>query len=105
VTVYGKAGDEEAAAAAGADYVAVGPFFPSLTKPKEPVLPLHLLDEVVKRSRLPVFAIGGVTADNAGLFAGHGVAGVAVVSAIMDAADPRTATEAIRRAFNASSRA
>ena len=105
VTVYGKAGEEEAAAAAGADYLAVGPFFPSPTKPEEPVLPLHLLDEVVKRSRLPVFAIGGVTAENAGQLAGHGVAGVAVVSAIMDAADPRTATEAIRRAFNASSRA
>ncbi len=101
VTVHGKAGEEEAATAAGADYVAVGPFFPSPTKPEEPVLPLHLLDEVVKRSRLPVFAIGGITAENAGLFAGHGVAGVAVISAIMDAADPRAATEAIRRAFTA----
>ena len=99
VTVYGKPGEEEAAAAAGADYLALGPLFPSPTKPKEPGLPLQLLDEVVKRSRLPVFAIGGVTAENAGLFAKHGVAGVAVISAIMDAGDPSAATEAIRRAF------
>src|SRR5439155_375479 len=42
VTVYGNAGEEEAAAAAGADYMAVGPFSPSPTKPEEPVLPLSL---------------------------------------------------------------
>jgi thiamine-phosphate pyrophosphorylase len=101
VTVYGTVGEEEAAAMAGADYVAVGPFFPSPTKPDEPILPLHLLDGVVNRSPLPVFAIGGVTAENAGLLARRGVAGVAVVSAIMDAPNPRAATEAIRRAFNA----
>jgi len=100
VTVYGKEGEEEAAAAAGANYVAVGPFFPSPSKPDEPVLPLDVLDGVVKRSRLPVFAIGGITPANAGLLAEHGVAGVAVISAIMDAADPRAATEAIRRAFS-----
>ena len=104
VTVYGNAGEEEAAAAAGADYLAVGPFSPSPTKPEEPVLPLSLLDDVVKRSRLPVFAIGGITAENAGRFAEHGVAGVAVVSAIMDAADPRGATEEIRRSLNAGRR-
>lgn len=100
VTVYGKAGEEEAAASAGADYVSVGPFFPSPTKPEEPVLPLHVLDGVVHRSRLPVFAIGGITSQNAGILARHGVAGVAVVSAIMDADDPRRAAEAIRRAFS-----
>ncbi|HKW43425.1 MAG TPA: thiamine phosphate synthase [Thermoplasmata archaeon] len=99
VTVYGKSGEEGAAAAAGADYIAVGPFFPSPTKPEEPVLPLHVLDGVVHRARIPVFAIGGVTAENAGLLARHGVAGVAVASAIMNAPDPRAATEAIRCAF------
>jgi thiamine-phosphate diphosphorylase len=100
VTVYGGAGEEDAAAAAGANYVAVGPLFPSPTKPEEAVLPLEVLDGVVRRSRLPVFAIGGITPSNAGLLAERGVAGVAVVSAIMDAEDPRAATEAIGRAFS-----
>ena len=99
VTVYGKPGEESAAAEAGADYVAVGPFFPSPTKPEEPVLPMRVLDAVVHRSPLPVFAIGGVTAKNAALLARHRVAGVAVVSAIMEAPDPRRVAEAIRRAF------
>ncbi len=99
VTVYGKPGEEQAAEAAGADYIGVGPFFPSLTKPEEPEMPLHLLDAVVHRTRLPVFAIGGITAGNAGQLARHGVAGVAVVSAIMDAPDPRRAAEDLLAAF------
>jgi thiamine-phosphate pyrophosphorylase len=100
VTVYGKV-EEETAAADVADYLAVGPFFPSPSKPEESVLPLSILDGIVKRARVPVFAIGGITAQNAGLFRTHGAAGVAVISAIMDAADPRAATEAIVHAFDA----
>jgi thiamine-phosphate pyrophosphorylase len=100
VTVYGRPREEDAAAAAGADYVAVGPFFPSPTKPEEPVLPLHVLDAVLRRSRLPVFAIGGITAENVTHVARRGVAGVAVVSAIMDASDPRAAAESIIRSLS-----
>ncbi len=99
VTVYGKPGEEQAAEAAGADYLGIGPFFPSVTKPEEPEMPLHVLDAVVHRTKLPVFAIGGITAENAGQLARHNVAGVAVVSAIMDAADPRRAAEELRAAF------
>lgn len=103
VTVYGKPGEEPAAAESGADYVSAGPFFPSPTKPEEPVLPMHVLDSVVHRSALPVFAIGGVNVQNAAVLARHRVAGVAVVSAIMEAPDPRRAAEAIRRAFSSGS--
>ncbi len=99
VTVYGKPGEEQAAEAAGADYLGIGPFFPSVTKPDEPEMPLHLLDAVVRRTRLPVFAIGGIDAPRALQLARHGVAGVAVVSAIMDAPDPRRATEDLAAAF------
>jgi thiamine-phosphate pyrophosphorylase len=103
-TVYGKPGEEDAAASAGADYLSVGPFFPTATKPEEPVLSMHVLDAVVHRSRLPVFAIGGVTPENANLLARHRIAGVAVVSAIMDSPDPRRAAEAIVRAFTEAQR-
>lgn len=96
VTVYGKPGEEQAAETAGADYLGIGPFFPSTTKPEEPEFPLHLLDAVVRRTHLPVFAIGGITAERASQLARHGVAGVAVISAIMDAADPRRAAEELR---------
>lgn len=99
VTVYGKPGEEKAAEDAGADYLGIGPFFPSSTKPDEPEMPLHVLDATVRRTRLPVFAIGGITADRARQLARHGIAGVAVVSAIMDAADPRRAAEELKAAF------
>lgn len=101
VTVYGKPGEEEAARQASADYVAVGPFFPSPTKPDEPEMPLHVLDAVVHRSRLPVFAIGGINAERARFLAARGVTGIAVVSAIMDATDPRAAAHELREAFEA----
>lgn len=101
VTVYGKPGEEQAAEAGGADYLGVGPFFPSPTKPEEPELPLHILDQVVHRSRLPVFAIGGITAENAGVLARHGIAGIAVVSEIMGASDPRAASQSLLQAFRA----
>ncbi|OGS48051.1 MAG: thiamine-phosphate diphosphorylase [Euryarchaeota archaeon RBG_16_68_13] len=101
VTVYGGPDEEAAAAAAGADYVAVGPFFPSPTKPEEPVLSLDVLDHIVERSSLPVFAIGGIHSENAGLLAIHGAAGIAVVSAIMEADDRRAAASTLARAFEA----
>ncbi len=99
VTVYGKHGEERAAETAGADYLGIGPFFPSPTKPEEPEMPLHLLDAVVRRTRLPVFAIGGIDAERARQLGHHGVAGVAVVAAIMDAPNPRRASEELRAAF------
>ena len=102
VTVYGKPGEEKAAEAAGADYLGIGPFFPSPTKPDEPEFPLHVLDAVVHRTRLPVFAIGGITAERARQLARHDIAGIAVISAIMDAPDPRRATEELCTAFEGS---
>ena len=43
------------------------------------------LETVVKDAGLPVFAIGGITADKASLCLERGAAGVAVISAIMSA--------------------
>lgn len=99
VTVYGGEGEEERARAAGADYLAAGPFFPSPTKPREPVMPMAVLDEILRRSRLPVFAIGGITPDRARVLAVHGVAGIAVVSAVMRAQDPERAARDLVAAF------
>ena len=60
---------------------------------------LAVLAAVAPRAKLPVFAIGGIDATRAAQLARHGVAGVAVVSAIMDAEDPERATQLIRQAF------
>lgn len=73
------------AAAAGADYLAFGRFFPSQTKPTAPPCELATLTAARARFSLPLLAIGGVTPDNGGhlrtagadlLAAIHGVFGV-----------------------------
>lgn len=52
------------AQAAGADYVAFGRFFASLTKPNAVSADLSLLREVRKEITLPIVAIGGITPEN-----------------------------------------
>lgn len=54
-----------AAAAAGADYLAFGRFFPSRTKPDAPPAALELLDQAKRQFDLPLVAIGGINRDNA----------------------------------------
>jgi thiamine-phosphate pyrophosphorylase len=49
-----------------------------------------------------VIAIGGIDLDNAGQVAATGVAGIAVISAIADAADPRSAARALGQTVNSS---
>ena len=48
--------------------------------------------------RIPVLAIGGVTAERVPLLDGSGAGGVAVISAVMAAAHPADATRRLREA-------
>lgn len=52
------------AQAAGADYVAFGRFFASLTKPNAVSADPSLLREVRKKISIPIVAIGGITPEN-----------------------------------------
>ncbi|MBM4017337.1 MAG: thiamine phosphate synthase [Planctomycetes bacterium] len=85
-------GQALAAAEAGADYVGCGPMFPSATKPQEVIPGPALAAEVVKQAGVPVIAIGGITAENAGAVLAAGVRWLAVSSAVCGAADPEAAT-------------
>ncbi len=58
--------DRLRAAAARADYAAVGCFFPSLTKPDAAPATPGLLRQACAESTLPVVAIGGITPENGG---------------------------------------
>lgn len=79
----------------GADYIGSGAMFPTLTKPGKQVLPLNVLAQIKQAVQVPVVAIGGITADNLLTLKITGVDGLAVVSAIMDSADPAAATQEI----------
>ena len=77
------------AAAAGADYATLSPIFPSASKPGYgPPLGLARLACMIKATRLPVIALGGVDATNAAACLRAGAAGVAVMGAVMAAEDP-----------------
>lgn len=49
----------------GANYVALGRFYPSRTKPNAPPCSLAVLKELRQKVSLPIVAIGGITTDNA----------------------------------------
>ena len=83
------------AEAEGADYIGSGAVFPTATKPGKPVLPLTVLTQIKQAVKLPVVAIGGITANNLVELKNTGVDGIAVVSAIMNSDDPAAATKEI----------
>jgi thiamine-phosphate pyrophosphorylase len=86
----------------GADYVGAGPAAATTTKET----PLAVLGPAgigrIKRAvRIPVVAIGGISAGNAASLAAAGADGIAVVSAILGAPDPARAAEELTRSFKA----
>jgi thiamine-phosphate pyrophosphorylase len=86
--------EARAAVVDGADYLGVGPCFPSPTKSFASFAPAEFLSGVVREIALPAFAIGGVTLDRLDDLLDIGVCRVAVASAITEAADPAAAAAA-----------
>lgn len=76
-----------AAQTAGADYVAFGSFFPSLTKPDAVRAEPDLLREAARLIHLPMVAIGGITLSNAASLIDAGADAVAVISALFGSKD------------------
>jgi thiamine-phosphate pyrophosphorylase len=94
-----------AAIAAGADYLGVGPIFPSPGKADAgPATGLHLLTEIAACYPMPLVAIGGITAENATEVMQAGAAGVAVITAVVYAEDIAGAAhqlcQAVKRGSN-----
>ena len=85
-----------------ADYWSVGPCFATTTKPDAgPPLGLEGFAALARLAPagVPVIAIGGITAANAGALAHAAAAGVAVSAAVWSASEPAAATRALRAAF------
>lgn len=81
------------------DYIGLGPIHASATKADAaPALGVEAATAIGARLTIPFIAIGGITADNAAQAIRAGAAGVAVVSAICAAENPRAAARAIRNA-------
>jgi len=86
-----------AACAAGADYVAFGRFFASVTKPDAPPASLQVLREARKSLSLPIAAIGGVNRNNAESLLAAGADLLAVIHGIFGAEDPGAAARELVR--------
>jgi thiamine-phosphate pyrophosphorylase len=85
-----------AAVLGGANYLGVGPVFPSRTKSFDDFPGPQLLRQVAAEIRLPAFAIGGITLDNAPDALATGITRLAVSSAIVRAASPAEAAAQFR---------
>lgn len=76
----------------GADYVAFGTPFFTPTKPERIPTSFDVLREAVSRIKsIPIFAIGGITPENADTVMETGVDGIAVITAVFGAGDPEKA--------------
>ena len=92
--------DDEIVDAAGADYVGIGPVFPTGSK-KDAGAAIGLVEftRLAVATGLPAVAIGGLTPANARLAIDAGASGVAVVAAVFGADDPLTAARALAAAI------
>lgn len=102
VGVSGNTPEEaEEALAAGADYLGVGPIFPTTTKPdaRSPVGLAGLRRVVERRRELPVVAVGGIDLERAPSVIAAGATYVAVVSAVCHAPDPLVALRTLNAAL------
>jgi thiamine-phosphate pyrophosphorylase len=98
VSAHGLA-DVAAAKTAGADYVTLSPIFLTNSKPGYgPALGAPALSAAAAHE-IPVLALAGVTAENAGACLGAGASGVAVMGEIMRADDPARAVRELVRAL------
>ena len=96
-----NADEARAAEAAGADYVAIGAIFPTASKDVTRPASLDRIREVKAAVRIPVVAIGGISAANIASVVAAGADAAAVISAVCAADDPRAAAAQLARAFRA----
>src|SRR3569623_3107260 len=89
-----------AAMAGGADYIGLGPIFPTTTTAHPaPVVGLEILRQVASTAPIPVVAIGGLTIARASAVPATGASAAALISAIEAAPDPEAAARAVNAAF------
>lgn len=101
VSCYNEIELARAAVLAGADAIAFGSIYSSVTKPHAVRAPLSLLSEA--RGAWPrqrIIAIGGINAGNVGDVAAAGADAAAVLDAVFSAEKPASAARELIRRFN-----
>jgi thiamine-phosphate pyrophosphorylase len=94
--------EKEIDESAGADYIGFGPIFATRSKPGAPLPPPHGIEglrRAVKRAKVPVVAIGGITVENVAQIASTGARCAAAISALCKAANPEQAVRSFAEAW------
>ena len=99
---YANFATAQAAAQAGADYVAFGAVFPSPTKPNAPRAGLDLFSQANKQLSIANCAIGGITLDKAAPLIAAGAGMLAVITDLFSAPDIAARAAAYQRLFEES---
>ena len=85
--------------AEGANWITFGHVFPTSSHPDTTPRGVTALAQAVQAVHIPVIAIGGIGTRQVGPVIQAGAAGIAVMSAILDAPDPAWATAKLRQAM------
>lgn len=85
--------EARSAQADGADFVTFGPLYHTASKAAYGTpCGLNKLAEAASALKIPVIALGGISQDNISEALSAGIHGIAVISAVLTAPDPRSAT-------------
>jgi thiamine-phosphate pyrophosphorylase len=95
----------EAAIFGGANYLGVGPVFPSKTKQFVQVQGLELVSQIASRITLPWFALGGIGLENLASVLAAGATRIAVSQAVVGAADPGLVVRELQRMVSQAAKA
>lgn len=89
----------KAACQEGADYISIGPIFPTATKPQSetgPVVGLEMIQKIKEAVPLPIVAIGGINVENLDQVVQAGAHCIAVCSAICHSENPKASAGAFK---------
>ncbi len=85
----------------GADYIAIGPIYPTRTKDYEPSIGIKVFKEISEEVDIPFIAIGAVTLENLDEVLLAGASRIAVCSAIIGSKDIYSSTKQFKEKLNA----
>lgn len=86
----------------GADYLLFGSIFPTASHPDSTPASIEALHEISSQISIPVFAVGGITAQNAKVCLEAGAHGVAVIRAVWSAPDVAEAVHELVKVLHSS---
>ena len=98
-SVHSVAGADEAVAQ-GADFLVVGTMYSTRSHPGAAPAGPELIRQISRLCDIPLIGIGGINEENLGEVLAAGATGVAVITRILDAADPEAAARKLKQAMS-----